>query len=530
MSPRGLANPGRSRVGERGQVLPLVALFMVVLFGMAALAIDVSRAYSEMRLYRAASDAASLAGAQDLQQTGGRSVSSAEYDLAHEHAIDSIESRFAAAASCARVGARSTCTLTGLPFTFAVISPLPSAASCVQCDPARSVQVNFAQPTFDLTFARVLGQSTWNVAVTSVAGLEFGKAFTIVTLRPPSSTAISGVRDLAINGGTVVNVDNGDVGTNANMTYSGSGSILTLDSGYEMYFYDPANPALWGASPPGTRLTALIPDPGYPVPSRGGAPTGAEDTTNCAAIAATIFANPNYAPSVPLDLGAPDMTKIHCYTKGIYPAGLDVPNGELAILEPGLYFFDNELTGQGSLIGGYTPASEGVALVFRQGEGTEFKLRTGGTVSLEGLVALNAGSKLGNSSGLEATAARDYAGGFVQTNTTPPKLMTLIVPPDPSCPVTLPFPSSCSNLVENQNKAIDLAASNLYIAGVQYGPSDNMTFTGDTGADGYIGQVWSWTLVYTGGSIINQEGDQTSGPGTLRLNAACTAPGTACVP
>jgi hypothetical protein len=57
-----------------------------------------------------------------------------------------------------------------------------------------------------------------------------------------------------------------------------------------------------------------------------------------------------------------------------------------------------------------------------------------------------------------------------------------------------------------------------------------VTVAGNTSTGGYVGQVWSWTLVYTGGSQINQEGDANQGPGTLRLDAACTAPGTPCIP
>jgi len=109
--------------------------------------------------------------------------------------------------------------------------------------------------------------------------------------------------------------------------------------------------------------------------------------------------------------------------------------------------------------------------------------------------------------------------------------MTVMVPADPDCPVVYPFPASCSNAAENQNKAIDLSGgSGLYLAGVQYMPTDNVTIAGNATTGGYIGQVWAWTLVYTGGSIINQEGSQSQGPGTIRLDAACTVPGIACVP
>ena len=338
-----------------------------------------------------------------------------------------------------------------------------------------------------------------------------------------------------MNGGTHVFVSKGDVGTNANMTYSGSGSQLYMDSGYEMDFFDPFNAPLWGSppDPKATKIGNVVPDPAYPVPQKGlTPPVGAVDTTGCTAIAAAVYANPNYAPSVPVAAGAPDMTKITCYQRGVYSGGVTVNNGTLAILEPGLYFFDGGLNVQGSVIGGYTPASPGVALVFRESTGsTEFKNRTGG--SLPQIVALNAGTKYGNPGGVEATAALDYSGALIQTNTSPTTLITLIVPPDPQCPATYPFPPSCTNLAENKNKSIDLSGgTGLYLAGVQYAPTDNITIAGNASTGGYVGQVWAWTIVYTGGSIINQEGAPNQPPGTIRLDAACTLPPPAapCVP
>jgi hypothetical protein len=391
--------------------------------------------------------------------------------------------------------------------------------------------VNFSDPTFGLTFARILGQDTWNVGVSAVAGLQFNKSYTIVALRPPKGEAIPDVRSMRVDGNTHVFVSRGDVGTNANMTYGGTDSWIQLDSGYRMYYFDPSNPALWGSNPPSSQITALIPDPFYPIPVKGSSPpVGTEDVAGCPDIAADILANPNYAPSVPVDgLGAPDMTKIHCYTKGVYPNAawdLNIPNGTLAILEPGLYFMDGLLDVQGGLIGGYEPNSEGVALVFQESVGTQFKNRTTGTI-----VALNAGDRFGNPSGDEATAAHDYSGGLVQTNTTPAVLMTVIVQRDPRCPVTYPFPADCNNAAENTNKSIDLSGgSGLYLAGVQYAPTDNITVAGNATTGGYVGQIWAWTIKYTGGSVINQEGAQAEEPGILRLDAACTAPGTPCIP
>lgn len=520
---------------ERGQVLPLFALMLVALMGITALAFDVSNAYSARRAFRTASDAAALAGALDLQVVGTRQVGAAQYTSARGHAQEALERELNATATCTLTGNRSDCTFSGLPYVASIVTPLPSGASCVSCDPVRSVQVSVGNPSFTLTFARALGLGQFNVAVTAVAGLQFAHAYTIFALRPPSAPAISGVRSIAINGGTRVIVVNGDVGTNANMTYSGTNSILVLDSGFRMDWYDPFNAPLWGTDPTGNKIVNLVPDPAYPIPSRTGAPvSGADTVANCTPIASAVYGNAQYVPSVPVTgtPAVPDMTKITCYKPGIYGSELQINNGTLAILEPGLYFFDGGVDAQGSLIGGYQPNSPGVALVFREGIGTQFKNRTsGGSSSLTQIVALNAGTRYLNSGGVEATAARDYSNNPIQTNTTPPKLMTVMVPADPDCPVVYPFPASCSNAAENQNKAIDLSGgSGLYLAGVQYMPTDNVTIAGNATTGGYIGQVWAWTLVYTGGSIINQEGSQSQGPGTIRLDAACTVPGIACVP
>jgi hypothetical protein len=52
--------------GERGQVLVLLILFLVVLLGMAAMVVDVGYAYYAHRSLQASADAAALAGAQEL--------------------------------------------------------------------------------------------------------------------------------------------------------------------------------------------------------------------------------------------------------------------------------------------------------------------------------------------------------------------------------------------------------------------------------------------------------------------------------
>jgi Flp pilus assembly protein TadG len=60
----------RARRAQRGQAIVLIAIMLAVLVGMAALAIDGSRAYAVRRDLQQAVDAAALAAGDNLQQTG----------------------------------------------------------------------------------------------------------------------------------------------------------------------------------------------------------------------------------------------------------------------------------------------------------------------------------------------------------------------------------------------------------------------------------------------------------------------------
>src|SRR6266513_3112349 len=115
------------RRAERGQVLPLFALFLVVLIGFAALAIDVSGAYSARRFYRSVADGASLAGAQDLQQTGSRAVAAADRIRARQHAMQHVVTELGiagalplACATAADADVTDACILPGTTFHVSI--------------------------------------------------------------------------------------------------------------------------------------------------------------------------------------------------------------------------------------------------------------------------------------------------------------------------------------------------------------------------------------------------------------------------
>ncbi len=552
------------RRASRGQILPLFALILVGIIAMMALAIDVTNAYSARRSYRTASDAASLAGAQDLQQPGTRAVTSAQYDQARAHAIASLEGQLGAAASCTLAATRSNCTFAGLPMTASVITPLSSTASCKSCDPLRSVQVTVANPAFKLTFGQVVGVSNWNVATTSVAGLEFRSSYTIVTLRPPKKIGSTfDIKDITLDGGTVVTVQQGDVASNSNMNYSGSGSLLVLDSGYTMRYYPGTPPSLptWGSTPVGEPLSALVADANYRYPVMTGAPTFIDARTSIAGPGQPVVrADDPIDTSCAAEVAKVDATRytfmatqlpstIYCYSPGIYQSGTGARNatimaatGEVAILKPGAYYLKSGLDVSGRLIGGYEAASPGVALMFDEtGPGNCSSCIFSGNNALT--IALNAGTRFPTTSGVPASPAIDWSGQLVQTSgpmsPSPAILMTIFVRRDTNgpggssacvVPTSAPFiePLACD---ASKNQTVNIAGGgSIVLEGVQYGPTDNMAISGNSSATGRVGQLWAWTLKYSGGIQINQEGSSSVGPGTLRLDAACTAPGTPCVP
>ena len=585
----------RSREGQRGQVLPLVALFMVVLIGFAALSIDVSGALSARRFYRSVADGAALAGAQDLQTAGSRSVGVNDRIRARQHAMQSLVTELAITGALSAACSTSAdadivdnvtdgnpandCILPGTNYHVSIKAGVyagqPSAIACQQCDPARSVQVGLRNSNYGLTFARVLGQSSWSVGVSSVAGLAWAKSYTIVTLRPPARLGSTyDIRDIKLDGGTHVTISNGDVATNADMVWSGINSWLQVDPGFGVYFADWTGGQAWPAPPTGTKIFEYVQDPNYVYPAMSGsrgtflcagggatncAPTftDARESTCGAPAALVACTTPALDPACDAELtylktsvytfaATQDPTKVYCYKPGIYdpdsnPKRLAAATQDLVILLPGAYYFKRPYGGLdlgGRIVGGYRPGNEGVVLMLDE---CNNQCIFNGNNALT--IALNAGNKWPpGTSGTSATAARDWNNRLVETSgpssPTPPVLITLMVTKDidgtggtQAC-VVPPYPDREPPACDaSHNTTINMAGGgSLALEGVQYMPTDNIAISGGSTGVGQVGQVWAWTIDYKGGTQINQQGAGSLGPGTLRLDGACTAPGTPCIP
>ena len=556
---------------HRGQILVLAALLMVLLIGFTGLAIDVSAAYMADRWQRAVADAAALAGGQDLQKPGTRELPGpSEYQAARQHAME-ILVRQLGATSTPSVGAGSPCLdpggcpLPGTPYVVAIRTPSPSA---VDCEPARCIQVSVRQPAFGLTFARIFGQDSWNVNVTSVAGRIYEKQYGIVTLRPPKDSrgaANPYENDIFITGGSKVLVSAADVATNTNVVCSGfsSGSEMRLDSGYFVYHYDPyeawlTSPGRCFAPPLGSQLTTPVSDPGYPIPTRTGSETtflnyldGEDTSAACAAEQAKV-------PDEYLELATgqkindPTKVRARCFLPGVYKQTLEAKNESglpvAVLLMPGVYYFDAGVRVQTSLLGGYEPGRSGVAVVLKEAKNSSGEPGQFTTTQSTSLVAINSGSLYcpglagtlcppvvppdprcpGSANGRCWATPADGPQGPVQTPGTKPVLMSVMVVPTGTCPVGPIAPPTCN---QNEHKTLSLSGGgNIFLAGVQYAPEDNATLTGNSGQKAEIGAFWAWTISFNGGSQFTLASALPDVTGVLRLDPACSPTVNVCNP
>lgn len=538
---------------EKGQILPLTALMLVVLIGITAVAIDISAAFLAERSQRSVADAAALAGAQSLQIPGTRLLpGAAEQAEARTNAMHVLQSQLGGSPGSGSCFSAAGCEMTGTPYRVSVQTPSPS---CVDCAPQRAMQVSIWRPDFGLTFGRIF-DSGWTVRSTSVAGMVIAPQYGLVTLRPSGlrpSGSDANYDDLKVTGGSKVVVGNADIATNSNATCSGASSgseiILETASGFDIHHFG-AGP-YWTASPgeclnppPGFQVTTLVEDPAYPIPQR----TGIEPVYSDAGLAsametgATCATEQARVPAAYKELKTakiindPAQVTVTCYKPGIYQQKLVVkdpasglPNA--ALLLPGIYYFDAGIEVSSTIVGGYVPSAPGVALVFREAKNSSGIPGQFVTKTNKSLVALNFGDAYCPlttcPSGTWAAPATGPSGA-VQTPAPNSAILTVMVTPDAACAVVSPPPGACK---ESDNQTLKLTGGgNIYLAGVQYAPSDNATLTGSSGQRSDVGAFWAWTMEFNGGTTFSLTSNKPQSAGVLRIDPACSPSVPTCNP
>ena len=568
-----------SQDGERGQVIVLFALSLVALLLIGALVLDVARVYAVQRYQRSVADAAALAGAQDLQDVTSsgpqRPVSPADYPRAQCDAYNLLVRELGGSQSPLDCSATSisfpssrppyvwsTTNTTYTPpgpiagHTVAITTPYPPASYG-----DRAVKVTISQPGFALTFGNLVclvpgsgcsaGAPVWNPTVASVAESYPKAQYALMTLQPGGNLCSGGGNpiDLSVSGsgtdGTILTIGRGDVGTNTTACTSpntgSKPSQIKLVQGYyidtyqalpttlsQYWYQDPAT-----GLPQGHKISSLIKDPNYSFPQAYAA-TFASQSGGVDGSCSTTATGSSYLPTSLVD-ATPGVTWT-CYKPGTYSAAFSVTGGGAggigAYLEPGAYYFNSGLNvGSGNfLAGGVVSGDPGVVLVFPE-SAPSHDFSTGSSGST---VLLNVGDvKLDPSTGSVLPVGTSYATAASDANSnvidTPQGwVLTVMVRPDPTCfnadhtPVVPP----CST---SGNQVIKLAGNpNLQMAGVLYGPSDNMQITSNgTSQIGGDGQIVSYTISYGGGADLSQVYPGGPENNVLRIATVCS-PGAPC--
>jgi len=281
---------------ERGQAIVLIAIMLAVLVGMAALAIDGSRAYSVRRDLQAAVDAAGLAAADNLQQTGN-------YTTAEQAAtnIFGANLRLYAAPACAGYGTPGAGTLT-VTCTFSdgttltqMVSKLGPRGSRFNMVGNRSLQLEFARvltnggnPTIAATATGGVNNLLFTPAVAALTQAGCGGAGgTAISVNGSGTLDIGG--DVVANGSITVASSNlqvaGDIYARCQGSVAGATNACYPSGGATPCSY----PDVAGATRSGFHLT----DPAYPGPSSFGGSQGAPGN-NVVLQPGTYAGNPNF--------------------------------------------------------------------------------------------------------------------------------------------------------------------------------------------------------------------------------------------
>lgn len=337
---------------EKGQVLILIILAAAVIFGFAALAVDVGRLYSERRRAQSAADTAAYAAAFAASQGEAR----AEYML---KGLKSAERNgFFDDDIAAELGERVDVEVYNPP-----ISGKYSVATGT-IKPAEYYQVFITQEV-DPVFSQFVYKGSWTVKVEAVVHSTAKRAFAdgnvIVATCPTCCDAVdfSGNPYVHVVGGDIISNSKGGIGSCNSAERNGKGCVIVDDGGI----------VLGGEWEPGS-TTSCKDNNGNtitpPVQAEDGIDDGPNEPwvgidpgmpgclqENGASLPTTINSSYNNVGTEP---GKPYVLKPGIYKNGISISG----QNSVVQLEPGMYCLDGDLEVKSGMLTG-----DGVMFVMR---------------------------------------------------------------------------------------------------------------------------------------------------------------------
>ncbi|HEX5591595.1 MAG TPA: pilus assembly protein TadG-related protein [Candidatus Limnocylindrales bacterium] len=539
---------------NRGQVLALFALFLVVLIGATAITIDYGSWLKARRDYQNIADAAVLAGGGFLS----RPLDSTKQTYARRAAWESLNDQLNLGINDTQLDTlEATNPPPGTPSEFAgyrlwVSTPPIDAATKYPgifrgaTDRYLFAWVEKDNPSF---FSRIFGQGERTVSAWATAGV-FPSQFAVITLRQNGQGPMSAPSDISLDGtGTVLEVFDGDVGGNWGMKLTASANLwLRGDADVYLVDYVSCGNSCWSANqvssgPPSPvledpqQLPSIIDDPNYPLPSVfTSLPTGAglppaiptglatdvpppadragditftnEGTISgvgCSADSPRI--GPGWYDDIVVTGGCLILDPLHVYTDP-HDADANGDFGELdvpASQRPGIFYITGALNVTNALVVG-----DGVSLVLRD------QSQPGLNVSNNGIVDLNTGASdgmLGNPTRKKAAFKTDGSYSYAFDSTAGVWQYTADNNDKSSVGVAIYVikPSQVGNMTSDANTSsvkIDAGAA-LSWQGILYGPRDNISLSGQPNHNA-IGQFICWTVKVAGGATIQQIYD---GPG-----------------
>ena len=306
---------------QRGQAIVLIALMLTIVIGMAAIAIDGSRAYALRRDMQAAVDASSLAAGDKLQQTGN-------WSTAEQAAVNIFASnlRLYAAPACGSWGSPGATPFT-VSCSYSDGTVLTVVAQAI--GPQGSMFTVSAQRNLQLQFGRILTNGTSPTIAATASGNVNNQRYTPAFGALSSAGCGGGANAVTVNGAGTLSVT-GDIVSNGAISMT-SGSVRVAGDIY----------ARCQSPVPGAVTNACY-------PSGASSPCGYPDVAG-ATRSGFHLADPGYPPPSNLGSGQGFPTAV-VVQPGIYATPISVGGGHCWFLSGGVYTFQAGVLNTGDFV------------------------------------------------------------------------------------------------------------------------------------------------------------------------------------